>query len=481
VNAYNNRGAAQILLQRYEEALDSYDKVLAFMPDYAEAHHNRASALVALKRFDEAVAAYDKFVLLNPDSAEAYHNRGIALHALMRFDEALAAYDKALSLKPDFVEALNNRGNILKELQRYKEALSAYAKAIALNPNIAEIYNNRANIFVDLRRYDEAQVNYNKAIALKPDFAEANYHKGMLNLLIGNFEEGWPLHEWRWESGPLKGFARNFLQPLWLGEHSIAGKTILLHYEQGLGDTIQFARYVPMVEALGATVILGVPSNLVSLLRTLQAKFTLIAEGDALPEFDLHCPLMSLPLAFNTTVDSIPTSVPYLAADAQKQNEWRERIGRKVRPRIGLAWSGNPQHENDHNRSMALRTLEPLLHLDCEYHALQKEFRTEDRAALAEFTQIRTHEHELNDFADTAALVAELDVIITIDGAVAHLAGALGKAVWILLPRNSDFRWLTARSDSPWYPTAQLFRQRNLGDWKDVIAEVSSELRCYQD
>lgn len=477
VNAYHNQGATQILLHRYDDALASYDKLLLLKPDYVETYNNRAFVLKALGRFEDVLANYDKALSLNPGSAAAHHNRATALETLQRFDEALAGYDSAIALKPDFAESQGNRGNVLRALQRYDEALSAYAEAIALNPSIAEIYSNQANLFIDLGRYREALACFDRAIALKPDFAEANYNKGLLELLLGNYREGWQLHEWRWKTAKQKDFARNFQQPLWLNDAPLGGRTLLLHAEQGLGDTLQFVRYVPMVEALGARVILEAPAALAPLLRTLKGDFTLIEQGDALPGFDLHCPLMSLPLAFGTTVDSIPANIPYLAADPQKRAMWRERLGPKDRPRIGLVWSGAASHSNDRHRSMGLVTLTPLLLLDYEFHSLQKELRTEDRAAAAEFTQVvRDHGAALHDFADTAALVAELDLIITVDTSVAHLAGAMGKPVWILLSYVADFRWLTERSDSPWYPTARLFRQDGIGSWSNVLEDVISEL-----
>jgi hypothetical protein len=227
---------------------------------------------------------------------------------------------------------------------------------------------------------------------------------------------------------------------------------------------------------MGAQVIVEAPASLIPLLRTLKGSPTLIESRSSLPEFDCHCPLMSLPLAFHTTIDTIPVQVPYLSADPHKQSIWRERLGPKTKPRVGLAWSGFTRHTNDRNRSMAFRSMEPLLQLDCEFHSLQKEIRSEDRDALAESPQIRIHADELHDFADTAALVAELDIVISVDTSVAHLAGALGKPIWLLLSCAVDFRWLTERSDSPWYPTARLFRQETIGDWSAVIENVKSEL-----
>ena len=462
---------------RFEEALKFFTEASAVQPNNFAVHFNRGKALKELKRYPEALAAYDKALSLKPDFAEAYNNRGTVLKDLRRYDEALSSFNKAIALKPGYTNAYNNQGATLVILQRHDEALASYDKALSLNPAYAEAYNNRGTALEHLRRYDEALASYDKAIDLKPDFAEARYHKGLLNLLLGNFEAGWRLHEWRWKTAQLEDFAKNFKQPLWLGDKPISGKTVLLHSEQGLGDTIQFARYVPLVEALCATVILGVPADLVALFRTLEGNPTLIAEGDTLPEFDLHCPLMSLPLAFGTTIDSIPAQIPYLAADPQQRLAWHDRLGPKLRPRIGLVWSGNPNNINDRYRSISLRTLAPLLNEDYAFHSLQKELRAGDRVALAEFPQLHSHSEALHDFTDTAALVAELDVVITIDTSVAHLAGALGKPVWILLPYAADYRWLTERSDSPWYPTARLFRQGSIGDWSSVIENVISVLR----
>jgi tetratricopeptide (TPR) repeat protein len=462
-------------LGRFEDALQCITKAVMVQPDDFAIYYNQGVALQELKRHEEALSSYDRALALKPDFTEAHINRGNALKELRRYQEALTNYDKALALEPTSAQAYNNRGAALELLRDYDDALASYERAITLRPDFAKAHNNRGALLEMLHRYDDALASYNQAISLSGNYAEAHYNKGLLKMLLGDYQEGWSLNEWRWKTDQ-KNFARNFKQPLWLGDHSISGKTILLHAEQGLGDTIQMVRYVPMVEALGGKVILEVPAVLVPLLNSLKGNFTIVTKGHLLPAFDLHCPLMSLPLAFKSSVASIPAPIPYLAADPQRQNTWFERLGPKSKPRVGLAWSGNPQHKNDRYRSMSLRTLEPLLGLDCEYHALQKEVRVEDQPTLAEFTQIHTHEDNLNDFADSAALIAELDLVISVDSSVAHLAGALGKPVGILLPYNADYRWLTVRSDSPWYPTARLFRQRSLGAWEDVIAEVSSRL-----
>jgi tetratricopeptide (TPR) repeat protein len=340
-----------------------------------------------------------------------------------------------------------------------------------------EAHNNRGNVLNDLKRYDEALVNFDRAIALNPNYAQANVNMGLLLLLLGNYADGWPLYEWRWKITPYKYASRSFSQPLWLGETSIAGKTILLYSEQGFGDAIQFVRYVPMVTSLGADVILEIQADLVPLVGHLSSSSRIIAKGDQLPEFNFHCPLMSLPLALGTTsTEKIPSSVPYLTLASSIRNKWHDRLGKRVRPRVGLVWSGNPCHQNDRNRSIRLRIFEPLLSMDLDFHVLQKEIRDDDRVTVLEFNNIQLHENEISDFSDTAALISELDLVISVDTSVAHLAGALGKEVWILLPFSPDYRWMLHRTDTPWYPTARFFRQSEIGNWQSVIADVVTEI-----
>jgi hypothetical protein len=272
---------------------------------------------------------------------------------------------------------------------------------------------------------------------------------------------------------------RPFAQPLWLGRAPLQGRRILLHAEAGLGDTIQFCRYAPLVTALGAQVDLEVPAPLLALLSTLRAPCTLVRRGDPLPEFDVHCPLMSLPLALGTTVDTIPADVPYLYADPAKVEDWRRHLGAARAPRVGLAWSGSAIYRNDRKRSLPLGALAELMSLPIEFHALQKDIREDDRAAAREFGRLRLHEGRLNDFSDTAALLELMDLVVSVDTSVAHLAGAMGKPVWVLLPFLPDHRWFLDRADSPWYPTATLLRQSRPGDWPGVIAELACRLAAF--
>jgi hypothetical protein len=295
-------------------------------------------------------------------------------------------------------------------------------------------------------------------------------------LRLGDFATGWREYEWRWEEKPWKGAKPRFARPEWLGAEPLAGKTLLLYNEQGLGDTLQFCRYAKRAAESGANVVLVVQPQLRSLLAGLEGTTRVLERRSELPAFDCHCPLPSAPLAFKTGLDTIPADIPYIRSDPALVGAWRERLGAKTRPRVGVAWSGNPGHLNDRNRSVALAQMLPLASEEGEWVSLQKDTRAADARVLASRSDIRHFGEALGDFADTAALVEHMDVVVTVDTSVAHLAGAMGKPTWILLPFNPDWRWLLDREDSPWYPTARLFRQPAIGDWASVIARVRDEL-----
>jgi tetratricopeptide (TPR) repeat protein len=475
-HALYNRGVALHLLQRFDAALASYDRALALQPDYAEALSNCGVTLYELQRFDAALASYDRALAARPDFAEALSNRGNTLQALQRFDAALASYDQALAVRTDYAEALSNRGVTLHRLQRFEEALASYDRALAVQPDYAQALSNRGNTLQELKRFDAALANYDRALALQPDYAEAHFNKSLLQLLKGDFDAGWRDYEWRWKNQNLKLTKRDFAQPLWLGETAIAGKTILLHSEQGFGDTIQFCRYAPLVAARGARVLLEMPALLKDLMASLAGVAELISAKDQYPHFDLHCPLHSLPLALRTRIETIPAHVPYLTAPPQSLRRWSAARGSKHRLRVGIAWSGAPAHRNDVNRSIKLRSLLPLLAIDADFVSLQKDVRADDAAVLRDCSHLVHFANELETFADAAAVIASLDLVISVDTSVAHLAGALAKPVWVLLPFVPDFRWLLDREDSPWYPTARLFRQHAAGDWSAVISRVVLEL-----
>jgi tetratricopeptide (TPR) repeat protein len=474
--AHNNLANGLIEIGRPEEALTSFGKAIALKPDYADAYNNRGAALNTLQRPDEALQSCDRAIALRPNYAEAHHNRGLALRALQRLIEALASYDAAIALSPDYVEVYNNRGVVLDDLDRHAEALASFDRAIALRPDYAEAHTNRGATLTDLQRHEEALASYDRAIALKPGDVETHLNRGLLLLLLGRFAEGWPEFEWRKRLPEALG-ARSFPRPLWSGGEDVRGKTLLVHAEQGFGDTIQFCRYAKLLEASGAAVVFSAQPTVRNLLARLTPRIRVIADGELPPEFDYHCPLLSLPLAFDTSLATIPGETPYLFADERLMAEWSGFLPPKTKPRIGIVWSGNPDQGNDRHRSMTLDTFVPLLAPAADWIALQTDIRDRDSAALRQLGRITFFGDALKDFSDTAALLALMDLVITVDTSVAHLAGAMGKPVWILLAYNADWRWLLERPNCPWYPSARLFRQSELGDWASVIATVTNELR----
>jgi len=474
--AYSNRGNALVGLKRNVAAVKSYDQAIAIKPNFAEAYTNRGNALSDIKQFDAAIESYDQATAIKPDYAEALCNRGNVLKELKRFDAAVESYDRAIAITPGFAEAHYNRGIALRELKQFDAAIESYDRAIVVAPDFAEAYSNRGNAQREFMQLDDAIESYGRAIAIKPDFAEAYWNKSLVLLLKGDFVNGWDLHEWRWKLKDFPSQIRNFTQPLWLGREQIVGKTILLHAEQGLGDTIQFCRYVKLVADLGARVILEVPRSLIGLLDGLAGISTLVVKETSLPPFDYHCPLLSLPLAFKTTAETIPSSRTYLSADTNKIKYWESKLSNKTKLRIGLAWSGRITHTNDSNRSICLETLIDAIGHDYDYVSLQKELRNSDSEIIEINENIRHFGDDIEDFTDTAALCALMDVVISVDTSVAHLSGALGKQTWVLLPFHPDWRWLLDRDDSPWYPSVKLYRQPSIGDWDTALANVKADL-----
>jgi tetratricopeptide (TPR) repeat protein len=476
VEALVSRAATLHELRQYGEALRSYDRALALRPDDSDMLLNRGVTLHELKRPAEALNSYDRALVIDPNNVDALTNRGLALHDLGRYGEALASHERALALQPDHAAALSNRGVTLHRLGRLDEALASYDRALCLQPDYVDALVNRGVTLHGLTRFDEAMASYDRAIALQTDHADAHFFGGMSRLLAGNFDSGWIEYEWRRRGASTGPSRRDFPQPLWLGGNEIAGKTILLHSEQGFGDTVQFCRYAPLVTARGARVILEVEEPLQGLLTGLAGTTQVVAKGNRLPDFDWQCPLLSLPRAFRTQLETIPSAVPYLRPPDQALVKWGARLPPKRCPRIGIAWAGNAKHLRDRERSIDLRDLLPLLDIGVTFISLQKEVRAADVPTLKEGTEITHFGHELENFSDTAALISHLDLVISVDTAIAHLAGALGKPVWILLTHVPDWRWLLDRDDSPWYPTARLFRQSETREWNGVIARVRESL-----
>ena len=426
-------------------------------------------------RLAQAARIYQSILQKNSKHVDTLNLYGVLLHQMKNFILAEKILQRASILKPSFPPVHTNLGNLLTDMKRYSEALTAFSRTIRLEPNNARAYSNLGVVFERLNRPDKALRNYDRAIELDPDYAEFYLNKSLTLLLWGELKEGWKLYEWRWKTKAQKIFPREFSQPLWLGEEAIKEKTILLHSEQGLGDTLQFCRYTALVKARGARVLLQVQKPLVRLLGELEGVDAILTQEDELPNFDCHCPLLSLPLAFQTDIQSIPSVYRYVDADKILQEKWASRLGSKTKPRIGITWSGNSAHINDHNRSLPLAQLINYLPKNYEYFCLQKDIRDQDLDVLGG-SNIRRFSDKITDFAETAALCDLMDLVISVDTSVAHLAGALGKPTLVLLPYVPDWRWLLDREDSLWYSSVRLFRQERAGYWDPVLEKVKYAL-----
>jgi tetratricopeptide (TPR) repeat protein len=475
-DALSNFALVLHALKRDDEALASLDKSLALAPGHRDALNNRGNVLLDLKRPADAIAAFDAVLTLEPRHIQARVNRGNALTELGQSEQAIAEYDAALAMAPGHPLALYNRGNALRALGREREAVEAYDRALSAAPNHANGWLNRGLALAALNRHQDALSSYARVRALAPDHADAHFNAALSLLTLGDYARGFAEYEWRWKRTGMSP-PKSFRQPLWLGEFPLAGKTILLHAEQGLGDAVQFARYAPLLARAGARVVLEVPPELKPLLATLEGVAAIVARGEARPPFDVHCPLASLPLACKTELSSIPAEIPYLQASEQRLAQWRPRLAALRSPRIALVWSGRATHANDRRRSLALSQIEPLLSVPgLQFVSVQCDLRAADAEALARDRRVAHLGDEFADFADTAAVLALVDLVICVDTSVAHVAGALGRPTFVLLPFQPDWRWLLDRDRSPWYPALKLFRQPATGDWGSVIERVRAEL-----
>lgn len=411
-------------------------------------------------------------------AAAAHFSRGEQFRTAGRWEEAIECYGRAAAAAPDFVEAHCNRGNALLQLQRWEAALACFDAALRIDPELAMLHANRAVVLKELGRFEESLESFDRAIARRPGYATAIFNRATLLLSMGDYVRGFADYEWRWEDtlGSVYKEKRAFSQPRWQGVEPIDGRTILLYGEQGLGDALQFCRYVPLVAQLGARVILEVHAPLLTLLADLPGVSQVLSRGSPLPGFDFQAPLMSMAHAFKSTPDSIPQAHRYLTSDPGKQAEWERKLG-PARPRIGLAWSGNPAHAGDARRSIALERLLEALPVGFRYVSLQKVVRDPDLAALRSRPDLAHFGDELHDFSDTAALCECMDVVVSVDTSVAHLAAALGKPTWILLSSVPDWRWLLGRDDSPWYRSVTLQRRRPGQSWDPVLQRLAGDLR----
>lgn len=472
-----NLGVALAQMQQHEAAVERYSQAILCQVDHAKAWANRGMALFALGHWHQALESLEGALALQPQSATTHNNRGSVLRALGQLEAAIESFDRALALDPRYADAFMNKGNALKAMGLFTQAIAYYDTAIALNPHFTQAYSNRGVAFKEQLQLPNAIDCYDQALALNPQHIEANWNKALDLLLLGDFQQGWPLHEWRWQRAEAKTSRRDFAQPLWLGDAQLAGRTILLHAEQGFGDAIQFCRYATEVAQLGAKVILEVSGPLMPLMGSLNGVSQLVERGSTLPFFDCHCPLMSLPLAL--AHQSVKPFSSYLRPSREVLERWSQRLSHVKRPRVGLAWSGNAQHNNDLHRSVSLPALLKSLPDHVQAVSLQKMLRPEDETLLQAQREVLHFGAELHNFEETAALCAQMDLVISVDTSVAHLSGAIGAPTWVLLPYCPDWRWQLDRVDSPWYPSAQLYRQKRWGDWTDVWGEICRDLHHF--
>lgn len=464
-------GWANVLFkqERFAEAAELYARAAALNPSRAEFYYNLGAALAKLGRRQEAAAALGEALLWKPDYAEAYNNLGANLQALGRLEEAERNFRTAATLKPDYLDAVYNLGFALQEQERLEEALECYQAVLARRPDHQEALNNRAGTLLLAGRTREALAGYEALVRLNPEHAEANWNRALLQLQTGDWRRGWEGYEWRFRQ---KDHVRKrFEKPRWTGE-PVQGKTILVHAEQGLGDTIQFVRFLAPLERLGCRVVLETQPRLKPLLAGLEGVTTLIARGEPLPEHDLQIELMSLPARLGVTVQTLPAAVPYLRAEPERVEFWRRRIGGAGKRRIGLVWSGNPDNKTNRRRSLKLKELAPLARIeDVALYSLQR------GEAAGELNQapfaIEDLEREASEITDTVAMMENLDLVITVDTVTAHLAGALARPVWLLLAYAADWRWMEDPERTVWYPTMRLFRQQARGDWAGVVERVA--------
>jgi tetratricopeptide (TPR) repeat protein len=478
VDARVHLGHVLRALKRDADALASYERGLAIDPDNVEALGNRGDILLALQRPAEAIVCFEKVLAVSPEHPAAWANRGVALAELGRYEEALTDFEAALAAAPNPLTFFNY-GKTLAALGRHSESAAAFDRAVAVVPGHVGAWSSRGVSLQALNHHSEAITSFDKALAIDPDYADAHFNKALALLAIGDYPRGLVEYEWRWRRSGAERLRQNFGRPLWRGDYPLLGRTILLHAEQGLGDTIQFVRYVSPLARSGVTVILEVHQELKGLLSRLDGCQATIALGEARPAFDVHCPLGTLPMAFKTELATVPAEIPYLFADADRVDRWRQRLETLGGPRVALAWAGNVAHANDRNRSIPLAKLQSLWAGDgARFVSLQRDLRDSDAEILAAAPVLHLGA-ELADFDDTAAVLSLCDLVIAVDTSVAHLAAAMGRPTWVLLPFSSDWRWTAAADSNPWYPAVRHFRQPLPGDWNSVVTQVLSELATF--
>lgn len=483
-------GVTYLQSGEYAVALENIEAALKINPGNAAAYSNLGRVLHETRRYEEALASYDKAIQLKPDFAEAHYNKGNTLREMKRAEEAIVAYERAIQCRNQYAEAYQNLGVIAHEQRQLEKAIALYDQTIAIKPTHAEAHSNRGVALKALHRVDEALKSFDLSISINPKYAQAYWNKAITLLLDGQYEKGWPLFEWGW-TAKQRGAQRHTQHPLWTGLHPLKNKTILLHAEQGYGDAIQFCRFAKSVSALGAKVVLEVPRPLVEVCQTLQGVQTVMASGDPIPDVDFQCPLMTLPMALKTTMANIPSEMPYLYADATQSTHWRNKLSAFTQKKVGLVWNGGFRPHMPElwllnaERNITLEVMaQHLQHANIDFFSLQKGDPAEAEIRGREkelWTQGNFHNFtdELHTFADTAALIDQLDLVISVDTSTAHLAAAMGKPVWLLNRVDGCWRWLIDVDHSPWYPSVRVYRQGQDRDWGPIAKRIAVDLEAF--
>ena len=485
--AYCDRGNAFKSIQDYPSAIHNYHIALDIDPQNAVVHYNKGLTHFELNEFDLAIQCYQRAISIDKNYQSAYINQGISYRKMRQYEEAIHCYNQALKINPDNAHAYFNMAVTLRDINQFDAAISSYDIAIHFHPQFTEAYLNRGVLLQDLRKFEAAMADYNKVIELNPNLVDGNFNKSTLLLSLGHYNEGWQLHESRLQKPHILALTQQLHKPQWTGAESLINKTILLIAEQGLGDTIQFCRYVPQLAELGATVILQVQKSLTCIMHHLNGVAKVITKENTPPAYDFYCPLMSLPLAFKTSIENIPQTIPYLNTDSHLYHFWRQQLEYISQPKIGLVWSGGHRPSQphlwatDHRRNIPFQKMASLNIPEVQFFSLQKGEPAESALPAQQLQYWNTKNFhnfstQLNDFANTAALIKNLDLIISVDTSTAHLSGALGKPTWILNRYDSCWRWLQDTPQTPWYPSARLYRQQQFNQWDELLSEVRSDL-----
>jgi len=476
-DACNSLGIIFTRQGQYEQAITCYQQALSFEPNYIDACKNLGVVFTKQGQYEQAIACYQQALSFEPNCLGSYNNLGAVFMKQGQYEQAITCYQQALNLNPNYIDAYNNLGAVFTEQGQYEQAIACYQQALNLNPNYIDAYNNLGAVFTEQGQYEQAIACYIQALELNPNDALAHFNLAFIMLLAGDFEHGFTEYEWRWQCPQhLESYpSRKLSQPLWDGSN-LDDRTLLLHSEQGFGDTIQFIRYAPLVAQRGGRVVLECQEPLIRLLKTVAGIEQFVVKGKALPEFHVHAPLISLPRILGTTLENIPAQVPYLAAPESSINL---KAPTDSRLKVGIVWAGSSTNQRDRTRSCFLNHFFRLLNTpSVAFYSLQKGPRAAELTQSCELPVQDLSSH-LCDFADTAAAVAQLDLVITVDTSVAHLAGAMNKPVWVLLSFSADWRWMLGREDSPWYPSMRLFRQEFPGDWAGLLQQVETALQTH--